>query len=149
MIKPEQLIGAWHLDEWRIEYSNGKVTHPYGKDAVGQILYTSDGEMSATVSIAKRDVVEADNIRDAEADRLTGLYKSYFHYAGRWRLDGDDVVHSVLYSLNPNMVNTEQRRHARLLESKKQLHLSAIESLGDAASRKHLLVWKKMDSLKS
>jgi hypothetical protein len=53
-LSAKQLIGAWVLREWRIEYPQNMVRHPFGADAIGQLLYTHDGQMSATVSADKR-----------------------------------------------------------------------------------------------
>ena len=45
-LRAEQFIGAWSLIEWRIDYSDGRVTHPFGQNAVGQLIYSADGSMS-------------------------------------------------------------------------------------------------------
>ena len=39
-LSAKQLIGAWVLREWRIEYPQNRVRHPFGAHAC--LLYTSD-----------------------------------------------------------------------------------------------------------
>lgn len=141
-ISAAQLIGGWTLKSWRIEYSDGRITHPFGENAQGQIIYSSDGEMSATVMAEQRPSMGAQNVRTAsEAEQAHG-FRSYFHYAGHWRLEGDVVSHQVTLALNPNFIGTEQRRNAKLL-NQDNLTLSADEPLAAGGSRKHVLEWQK------
>lgn len=138
----EELIGAWSLRDWRIEYEDGRVTRPFGEDAAGQLLYSADGRMSATVSAKDRRALDTANARNAaETDKATA-FDSYFHYAGRWHLDGDVVVHTVILALNPGFVGTAQRRSVRLEGT--ELELAAQESMGDGRSRRHLLAWQRV-----
>lgn len=138
---PEQFVGAWSLVEWRIEYPGGRVTHPFGQDAVGQLLYTADGRMSATVSAARRPAFGIANVRDAADSPKADAFVSYFHYAGEWRVEGDSVVHSVEFALTPDMVGTEQRRQAQFAGT--SLRLSAEEGNDDDRSRRHVLEWRR------
>jgi hypothetical protein len=138
----EELIGAWSLRDWRIEYEDGRVTRPFGADAAGQLLYSADGRMSATVSARDRRALDTANARDAAgADKATA-FDSYFHYAGRWHLDGDVVVHTVSLALNPGFVGTAQRRSVRL--EGPELELAAQESMGDGQPRRHVIDWQRV-----
>ena len=69
------LVGAWRLVEWTAGDS-----HPLGPDAVGRLIYSEDGFMSAFLA-------RADGFSDALA------------YSGTWELrDGEEVVHHVSVS---------------------------------------------------
>ena len=140
-LTPAQFIGAWSLASWRIEYSDGRVTHPFGEDAIGQILYSADGQMSATVSAARRKSLGTGNIRRASPAEKAAAYESYFHYAGTWRIDGEYVIHTVEIGLNPDFVSSEQRRLAQF--QARRLRLSAHEDIGKSAARHHILDWEK------
>lgn len=48
------------------------------------------------------------------AEAKAAAYDSYLSYAGRWRVDGDEVVHDVELALVPEVVGQEQRRRARM-----------------------------------
>lgn len=137
-VTKEQFIGGWSLVSWEINYDGGRTTHPFGTDPQGQLLYTSDGHMSGAICRAGRAKLEPDNVRASEADKL-GAASSYFHYAGRWHLEGDVAVHEVEFSLNPNMVGTTQHRNAQF--DGDRLTLSADETIGDGRIRHHALVW--------
>ncbi|MEW4467527.1 lipocalin-like domain-containing protein [Parasphingorhabdus sp. JC815] len=136
-------IGAWRLIDWRIEYSDGAVTRPFGEGAHGYIIYSSDGTMTASIAKAERPAFGLANARNASEAQKTAAFDSYFHYAGPWELDGDEVVHSVTMSLNPDMTGTQQRRVARF-SGDDGLTLSAFEVTKDGGKRHHILQWQKL-----
>ena len=136
------LLGTWRLIEWRIEYSDNRTSHPFGTDALGQILYSSDGGMSATISANQRNSLAQTNSRHADNNALAQAFRSYFHYAGRWEINKDSVVHYVDFSLNPDFVNTTQTRKVTQLSDTKMI-LSAIEPLAEGSSRKHMIEWER------
>jgi len=138
----EDFVGSWELLGWEIRYPNGKTTFPFGKDAIGQILYSADGHMSATVRRKDRAGFSKPNPRDLTAEDKAGAFEGYFHYAGTWRVDGDTVVHNVTMSLNPNMTGTDQVRHAEF-QVNGDLILSADELISTNEKRHHALTWRR------
>jgi Lipocalin-like domain len=139
--RPEDFIGTWRLVDWRIEYDDGSVTRPFGEGAQGYILYAADGTMTASIAKGAREKFGIANARNASADQKARAFDSYFHYAGPWRIDGEDVVHSVTMSLNPDMTGTDQRRRAQF-HGNGALTLCASEVFGDGTMRHHILQWR-------
>jgi hypothetical protein len=45
----QALVGAWRLVSSEFRLSSGEVIHPYGTDAVGLLIYSVDGLMSAQI----------------------------------------------------------------------------------------------------
>ncbi len=135
----EDFIGAWSLADWRIEYSDGTVTQPFGSNAHGYIIYAPNGIMTASICKAGRTKFGIANARNATDDQKAAAFDSYFHYAGTWQLDGDHVVHAVTMALNPEMAGTDQRRLA-VFDGTGGLTLSALEATKDG-SRRHILQW--------
>jgi len=140
---PEQFLGSWTLADWRIEYSDGGITRPFGDAAHGYIVYAPDGIMTASIAMPDRAPFEVANARHASPERKAEAFDSYFHYAGPWRIEGEDVVHAVTLSLNPGMTGTDQRRRAEF-DGAGGLTLAAIEPLRDGGSRRHVLQWKRL-----
>lgn len=143
MIEASDLVGTWRLESWTIGYSDrDELTTPFGEDPEGLLLYTDDGWMSASVSRAGRELFPADaSPRELDDGQKARAFGSYFHYAGRYRVDGGDVIHSVGQSLNPNFVGSEQLRHAEL--DGHTLVLSGKDQAG-AVTRYHSLVWHRV-----
>ena len=140
---PQDFIGAWSLVDWRIEYSDGSVTRPFGEAAQGYIVYSENGIMTASIATGDRARFGLANARNATLEQKGQAFESYFHYAGPWQIEGDEVVHSVTMSLNPDMAATDQRRLAEF-DPAGGLTLSAHEPLKEGASRHHILQWKRV-----
>ncbi|MBK8376255.1 MAG: lipocalin-like domain-containing protein [Sphingorhabdus sp.] len=117
------------------------MTRPFGEGAHGYIIYSADGTMTASIAKATRPPFGIANARNANAAQKIEAFDSYFHYAGPWRIEDDEVVHSVTMSLNPDMTGTEQRRLA-VFDDADGLTLSAKEALKDGACRHHILQWE-------
>jgi len=143
MADKSQLLGTWQLESWSIGYADrDDVTYPFGDDPVGLLIYSQDDWMSASIARRERQALPADvPFRRIDAELLAGSYRDYFHYAGRYRVVGDDVIHYVTQSLNPNFVGTEQLRHIEL--DGETLVLSGRDDAGGVA-RFHQLVWHKL-----
>jgi hypothetical protein len=146
MISKDDLQGTWRLESWTIGYSDREdYTYPFGENPEGLLLYTGDGWMSASICRSGRPrLPEGVNFRKLPADLRADAFSSYFHYAGRYRVVGGDVIHSVSQSLNPNFPGSEQLRHAEL--DGQTLVLSGKDEVG-GVTRFHSLVWHKQPPL--
>ena len=148
MINKDQLSGTWELESWTIGYSDrDDFTYPYGENPQGLLLYTDDGWMSASICRSDRAKLPADvSFRKLPEATKAEAFSSYFQYAGRYSVLEGDVIHSVAQSLNPNMPDTEQLRHAEL--DGQTLVLSGKDQVGDT-TRFHSLVWHRKPGLEA
>ncbi len=141
----EELYGAWQLVFWRIEYDSLRPPdEPFGSDPQGLLLYERSGWMSATMSTRQRTALSAASAAVASVASKAVVLDEYLAYCGRWRLDGNVVVHDVLCSLNPVLIGTEQRREATFTAG--FLDLTAVEterSSGANKSRRHRIRWRR------
>lgn len=145
MISKEQLSGTWELESWTIGYSDrDEFSYPYGEDPQGLLLYTEDGWMSASICRRSRPALAGNvSFRTLPEAARAQAFSSYFHYAGRYRVLENDVIHFVTQGLNPNMVGTEQLRHAEL--DGQTLVLSGKDQTAEV-TRFHSLVWHRLAS---
>ena len=79
------LIGSWRLI-WAMQSQDGVKTHHRGENPVGQIIYSPDGRMSATIM----DPSWATN-----EDQMLKGPEIFMAYAGPYTLEGDLVRHHV------------------------------------------------------
>lgn len=135
-LKPEDLHGAWALEEWFVEQEDGSRNAPFGRDAEGVIIYTTDGYMSAVVRTAERflPTSNADEGQKAEA------YATYFNYAGTWAIgeDGESVIHRIEHALDPNLVGAEM---ARAVDHKGS-RMVFTGTMADGKT-KNVIIWKR------
>jgi hypothetical protein len=138
----EQLLGAWQLKAWKIRWSDeDKFSYPFGEQAQGLIVYTTDGFMSAVIHRGDRALLpEGVAPRKMPSDVCAEAYQSYMHYAGPYRIEGEDVVHCVEHALMPNMVGTEQLRHIEI--DGERLTLRGEENLSERV-RLHEVDWQR------
>ncbi len=136
------LPGARTLVSWHIEFADGRPrAYPFGEDAEGLIVYTPDGWMSAAITHAKRKPLSAETPRGAPEGEQMTAFQTYFHYAGPWHVEGDEVIHQARIALNPNFTGTEQRRKVSFAADG-TLTLSADDTDEKGRARHHVLVWR-------
>jgi hypothetical protein len=68
----------------------------------------------------------------------------FFAYAGRYRLDGADVIHDIEISLYPNWVGESQRRHAALSDDDRTLTLRTDPISARGRTSISRLVWERV-----
>jgi len=141
-ITERQLVGAWTLLSWQINYAGTRpTTYPFGEDAHGLITYSESGWMSATMSMLERSQFSSGSARKSSIESKASAVDEYLSYGGRWTIEGTNVIHDVLFSVNPVLIGTRQVRNASL--DSDQLELSAQEGEpGEESSRVHRLIWR-------
>ena len=135
----QRLVGTWQLARWYITYEDGSVTEPLGPAAVGLLVYTPDGWMSAQLMTADRPRLSRRNPRAAPVAERAAAFDTFFGYCCRWRVVGQAVEHHVTISHNPALVGTVQVRNIEM--KGRMLTLSAIEPVPGGA-RVHRLQWR-------
>lgn len=94
----DSLVGAWRLDHFEVRFADGRPSvRPFGDHAQGLLIYDRGGQMCAVLSQAERpalDTPRLENTHKAPDAQKVAAFDSYLSYAGTWRLDGDEVVHS-------------------------------------------------------
>ena len=139
------LLGAWRLLSWTIDYpASGRITQPFGEDAIGLLMYTEDGHVSATLARRERGRFSTAVVPRAPTVEKATAFDGYMHYAGRFHVEAGVVHHRVELALNMDLVGTVQVREAAL--DGDRLALSAEEALADGGTRRHRLLWRRAES---
>jgi hypothetical protein len=116
----DDLVGTWRFVDFRlIDARDGRVTHPWGADHAGQIVYTADGFMSV----------------------LMRNPRGMLGYCGPYTIEGDAVVHHIELATDPKLVGTAQRRRVAL--EGRRVTLTSEESLYGGAGTHANLVWER------
>ncbi len=138
------VVGAWSLLRFTLTLDDGRVFFPLGERARGQIVYTRSGHMSAV--LAKEDraplsCTRLEDARNASDEEKARSFDSYVSYAGHYRFEGDEVIHTVTHALVENIVGNEQRRRFRVLEDG-ALELS-YEVVSERGRARYALTWER------
>jgi hypothetical protein len=137
-------VGEWRLVSWTATGSEGIVRHPYGEQAIGQLVYTATGQMSAQLMRS-----EFDTGAFAEMDGLTALRQiigtAFGAYWGTYVVDEDaqTVTHNVQGCISPEWVGTTRVRAFRFHDSD-NLFLSARLPDADDPGEMNELHWERI-----
>jgi len=136
------LVGSWLLQRWAIAYpATARATEPFGADAEGLLIYATEGWMSVAMQRRGRAGFALSQQQSTADDRATA-FGTYMHYAGRWHIEGRDVLHEIRIAMHPGLLGTTQRRQAMLAGD--TLELRGDEPYDASGSlRRHHVVWKR------
>jgi len=145
MMEADKFIGAWRLVSAEFRAEDGAIAEsPYGTEPQGLLMYDAQGSMAAQLAQKGRTPF-------AVADRMAGTpgeikaaFESYQAYFGHYKVDERErvVTHTVIQSLLPNLVGTEQRRQYRFRDGKLILRTPPILIGGRRLTGE--LVWEKI-----
>ena len=139
----EKVLGTWRLVSYMEQDDRGgPVTFPLGRDALGLIMYTTDGFMSAQLMRSGRHDYDQADIGGGTIAQAAAAAEGYLAYSGPYDVDeaANVVHHRVAVSLLPNWLNTVQIRHGSFRHN--QLTLVAENPLGGKVIRS-ALVWAR------
>ena len=165
-LRPQDLIGAWRLVSCQVRFADGRPpVYPFGERASGLLIYSADGEMSATLCSSDRDIhgdLRLESARQATQEERAAAYDSYMAYDGRWFISSpvsDEhgkperapawgrrgvVTHEVERALTPNAMNASNVRNAALINDQLSLSYSLMARSG--VRRDYELVWRRAEA---
>ncbi len=104
-----QLLGAWKLLSLVATAPDGTTTNTLGDSPLGQISYTSGGQMSALLSHTERPALSGATAREATDAEAAAAWRTFISYFGSYSIDlnAGVVVHHVQGAYLPSMVGTD------------------------------------------
>lgn len=144
----DPLVGAWELLEWRTERIDGRIDHPFGSAARGQLIYTADGYLSGQMMSAgrhpfSRPRTQAVEFDAGDTDEVVAAFNTFLAYAGRWERDADGTIHhDVAISSIPGWAGTTLDREAELRGG--ELILRTPPRVIDGVEQRGVLRWRRL-----
>jgi hypothetical protein len=101
----DKLVGTWKLVSASSTTRDGKRSEtPYGTDPTGFLTYGANGRVTALISFGGRKPLSDGG---GKLEEQAEAFKTFLAYAGRYKLTGDKVIHSVEISSIQNYVDKE------------------------------------------
>ncbi|MEQ1353905.1 MAG: lipocalin-like domain-containing protein [Candidatus Acidiferrum sp.] len=141
----EKIIGTWKLVSAKITTDTGEVRDSWGPNPVGFLTYTSDGRMSAVLTLSGRKNLSVSDFISAPAAERAEAFASMTAYAGRYTFSGDKVIHHVEAASTPNDVGASMERVIVQLDADRLVLRVAKPYLrGGMMVRQQELVWERV-----
>ena len=145
MMEADKFIGAWKLVSADFVAEDGSPAEsPYGSEPEGLLIYDAQGSMSAQLAQKGRTPFAIADRMAGTPDEIKAAFQTYQAYYGRYKIDEREhvVTHTVIQSLLPNWIGTEQRRYYRFKEGKLVLRTPPLLIGGKRITGE--LVWEKI-----
>ena len=125
------------------QWSDGRVTYPYGKEPVGMLIYDGQGHFSGQISDTGRPEFASGNLLKGSPEELKSAFEGYVAYYGGYEVDEvkGHMTHRVEGSFFPNWVGQEQTRLFEFQGDK--LRLSTLPIKGSRANLTVVLLWER------
>jgi hypothetical protein len=120
---PAPIVGAWQLVSFEIRNDDGEVTHPFGEDAKGTIIYTESGRFSVQLMRSDRPHFASGDQMRGTPEEIESNYRGAISYYGAYELDrkGGYVLHHVEGSVFPNWEGQSLKRYYELAGQRLEL----------------------------
>lgn len=137
-------VGAWRLVSYESRDSMGAVQYPWGKGAVGQLLYDARGNMSAMIMKPDRTPFASQDLRRGTDAEVRTAFEGFLAYFGTYTVDAvkGTVTHHVRGASYPNVVGGDQVRHYRFDGMQLVLSTPPIQIGGRPLTT--VLVWERV-----
>jgi hypothetical protein len=107
----DKLVGTWRLVSASSKSAPGEQNEPpYGSNPAGLLTYTEDGRVSAMISYDGRKLLSGGAKLPALLEEQAEAFRTFLAYGGRYKVNGDKVIHSIEISSIQNYVNRELAR---------------------------------------
>jgi hypothetical protein len=142
----DQIVGVWKLvpNEFKYSYSDGEISYPFGLNATGQLIYTSNNYMSAQLMQPDRRIFASSIINKATSEEVTESFRGYIAYYGTYELKEEQgiIVHHIKGSYFPNWVGQDLERYFLFSDNRLTLNTLPIQTAGRQMIAQ--LIWERM-----
>ena len=136
------VVGTWRLKLWETRTTDGRVTYPLGRDAVGYLIYTAGGHIAVPMMRANRPAFASDDLLGGTVEEQATAAAGYVTYCGRYEVRNGTVIHRVELSLFPNWVGSTQVRFAEVEADEVTITTDPLAIGGETVNR---LVWERVE----
>jgi len=133
------VVGAWKLETFDV-IEKGALKPRYGENPVGYLMYSASGRVSAVLSALHRaELTPPPNSIAASDLHCIESIRPFLAYAGRYRISGNRVFHTVETSVFTNLVGTTLEREFSIQGDTLTIRTLPPEIWGSA----NILTWRR------
>ena len=126
-----QLVGVWKYTSLSVkQVATGKISHPFGENPTGHIVYTKGGHVAFLLVGDNRKVPAGPSATDAER---INLFNTMGAASGTYKVeDNNTIIVSYTTSANQIWSGTTQKRHFEIMGNKLTLTTDPVKDLSGA-----------------
>ena len=139
----DNFVGTWRLVTSEFTRSDGRVMYPYGKDAIGMLIYDEHGYMSAQVMRPDRPIFSSGDIVKGTPEETKVAFDGFVAYFGTYKVNTEEgtVTHLIRGSHFPNWVGREQKRFFEFSGNRLTLEMRHKSATGRLVTG--IFVWER------
>jgi hypothetical protein len=134
-------VGTWRLVSAERKDADGRISYPWGQDAVGYIMYNEDGYMSVAIMNANHPKLASEDTRAGRSGE-EATARTHMSYCGRYEVQGDTVIHHVEVSSRPDRIGVDLKRVFEF--DGDRLLLSPPPVLVDGIQQAGRIIWERV-----
>lgn len=144
-MKKEDFIGTWELVSSEFRLPDGKAVYPYGRDAVGMLMYNASGHICVQIMRRDRRVFASGDRLKGTTEEIKSAFEGYAAYFGTYKVNQEEgtITHQVEGTLFPNWVGVDQKRFCQF--SGDMLTLRTPEVFLGGQQMTGVLCWKRVE----
>ncbi len=139
----DDFVGTWELESAEFRSEDGLVEYPFGKDAVGMLMYNVANNMMVQIMRNDRRNFEINSQFGGTPLEIKTAFEGYLAYFGSYEVKGDEniIIHHIDGSLFPNWTGHDQERHFEL-STERLILRTPVMSLNNK-KQTGVLIWKR------
>ena len=140
----DHFTGTWRLLACEGQWSDGRISRPYGENPAGMLMYDGRGSFAGQIMALERPAFATGNLLKGSDDEVRAAFEGYVAYYGSYTVDEAEglMVHDVEGSFFPNWVGDRQIRRFEFTGGG-QLRLSTLPIQGSRANLTVVLLWER------
>jgi hypothetical protein len=141
----DAILGTWKLVSVSSTTEGGERNGaPFGESPTGLLTYTQDGRMAAMISYGGRKRLSTSDSRSAPVEEQAEAFRTFLAYAGRYTLNGDNVIHHVEISSIQDWAGTDLVRSIKFEGERMVLTAPPISAGGQMLTFQ--LTWQRLQA---
>src|SRR5688572_6514632 len=88
----DKFIGAWRLVSYEFRDEEGNVSHPFGEDTLGLIMYDRSGMMSVQIIRHDRPLFPSEDMFGAAPETVKAAFEGINTYYGTFDVDDAEGI---------------------------------------------------------
>ena len=144
LTKADRFTGTWRLLACEGQWSDGRISKPYGDGPCGLLMYDVQGRFSGQIMARERPAFATGNLLKGSDAEVRAAFEGYVAYYGRYTVDEAEglMIHEVEGSFFPNWIGERQVRRFEFTGDGR-LQLSTLPIKGARADLTVVLLWER------